>query len=631
MGIRHIRALDGLRGVAVLAVLLFHSDLLVGGYLGVDLFFVLSGFLITSLLLVEAQATGGIGVLGFWARRARRLLPALFLVIGAVALYAAIYAEPWDLTRIRGDAFATLGYVANWRFVFRNVDYWAQFSQRSPLEHTWSLAIEEQFYVIWPLVVLGVTEWTRRRGAVISDVARRVFWLSGLLTLAGAMWALWIWTNHHDQTRIYFGTDTRSPAILIGSAFAAWTQWRGPIHSRRGRSVLEIAAGLGALFLALAWFQLDGDRLFRGGLLACSVAALVVLAAAAHPRPGFIARVMSNRLLVGLGIISYGLYLWHWPIYFVLDADRLDLTGWPLFGVRFAVTIVVALASYALVEHPIRRGAGSPRNLAILTPLLAAALIGATIVATAGAIDLTPGPQVLPDPKRVAQRAERSGALRVMVAGNSVANALADEGFSQVVSEPPIVVLNNGIFSCDFPTAARIRTEIAPEPAPPVSCTTPWRAAVAEFDPEVVILVFGDVHVTDYEFVDGWASQCDPGFGANYQRALDRAVEELGGSGARVVLTTAAFTRLFMPQAFSDRVQAATVCTNRLLKKYAAAHPRVELVDVNAFMCPEGGECRTEIGGAPVRPDGVHYRAHGAQVVAAWVLTELGMKAKPSS
>src|SRR5262249_46993653 len=149
--IQHLPALDGLRGAAVIGVLFFHDDRLRGGYLGVDLFFVLSGFLITSLLVAEQRAAGRIDLRAFWVRRARRLFPAVLALMPAVALYAALLAAPSELATIRADALATLGYAANWRSIFAGKSYWDLFNAPSPLEHTWSLAIEEQFYVAWPL------------------------------------------------------------------------------------------------------------------------------------------------------------------------------------------------------------------------------------------------------------------------------------------------------------------------------------------------------------------------------------------------------------------------------------------------------------------------------------------------
>jgi len=156
-GFGHVPALDGLRGAAVAAVLLYHAGYLDGGYLGVDLFFVLSGYLITSLLLAERDATGQIALQAFWIRRFRRLMPALLLMLCGVALYAAILARPIDLPGIRGDGLATLFYVANWHTIRQGTSYWAISLAPSPLQHTWSLAIEEQFYLAWPFVVYAIT------------------------------------------------------------------------------------------------------------------------------------------------------------------------------------------------------------------------------------------------------------------------------------------------------------------------------------------------------------------------------------------------------------------------------------------------------------------------------------------
>ena len=210
--ISHVPALDGLRGAALLGVLFFHADgALKGGYLGVDLFFVLSGYLITSILLAEHDATGKIVLSTFWVRRARRLFPALLSLMPAVAAYAWLLARADELKGIRADALATLGYVANWRAIFSHKSYWELFASPSPLEHTWSLSIEEQFYVVWPLVVALVL----RRGSR--------GWVLALSLGLGAlsMGAMALLFDPADTTRAYLGTDTRAAAILAGAALAA--------------------------------------------------------------------------------------------------------------------------------------------------------------------------------------------------------------------------------------------------------------------------------------------------------------------------------------------------------------------------------------------------------------------------
>jgi len=275
--IPRVRALDGLRGVAVVAVLLFHDARLTGGYLGVDLFFVLSGFLITSLLLAEAGRRGRISLRAFYARRARRLLPALVVALLLVALYAWIWAGPDELPHIRWDGIATLFYYANWRDIIGKQSYWDVFRAPSALQHTWSLSIEEQFYALWPLVVMGLLA-ARRSARAVLTAALAIGGACALFTVVAA-------DHHVDQRILYFGTQSRAPALLLGAALAAFTAMRGTVSSRGGRVALEVAALAGAGYLAWTWTHQAGDTLalYRGPLLLCGVAATVVIAAASHP------------------------------------------------------------------------------------------------------------------------------------------------------------------------------------------------------------------------------------------------------------------------------------------------------------------------------------------------------------
>src|SRR4051794_28771298 len=330
--VRHVRALDGLRGLAVAAVLLFHSDLLKGGFLGVDLFFVLSGFLITSLLLSEARRSDRIDLGHFWARRARRLLPALALLLAAVAAYAIVFAQPEELHRIRFDGIATTFYYANWRAVFAATTYWDLFTRPSPLQHTWSLAIEEQFYVVWPLLVAGLVAWGRRTRRALAP---RLLLVCGALTVASlaAMYAVY---RPGDTNRAYFGTDTRAASILVGAGLAALLAWRGHPTSTGAWRGLQLVAFTGVGVLAFEWIRFDGtsSAVYHGGVFVGALAAIAVIAAAPHPRRGPMHRLLEPAPLVGLGIISYGVYLWHWPVYVVLDSARTGLDGWALFTVR---------------------------------------------------------------------------------------------------------------------------------------------------------------------------------------------------------------------------------------------------------------------------------------------------------
>ena len=228
-----VAALDGLRGLAVLAVLLFHAGYLEGGFLGVDLFFVLSGYLITGLLLHEWGGRGSIGLGRFWSSRARRLLPALFLAALVVVIGSWLFAAPGTLATLRGDLAGTVTYTANWRFILQGTSYWTHLGPASPLQHVWSLAIEEQFYLLWPLVVVGLLRYRRSPRAVLV--------LAVLLAAASTI-AMALTASPGDESRAYFGTDTHAAPILLGAALAALFATRGTLSSSGGRRLLDVTA-----------------------------------------------------------------------------------------------------------------------------------------------------------------------------------------------------------------------------------------------------------------------------------------------------------------------------------------------------------------------------------------------------
>jgi peptidoglycan/LPS O-acetylase OafA/YrhL len=637
-GLPHRRALDGVRGAAVLAVLLFHAGHLEGGFLGVDLFFVLSGFLITSLLLAEMRGTARVGLLAFWARRARRLLPALFLLLAGVALYAWLVADPQELHRIRGDAWATLAYVANWRFILSGFDYFALFTAPSPLNHTWSLAIEEQFYVLWPLVMVAVLAWGRMRNRTDpAATSRRTFVVSAVLAVLFTGLALALWRTGHDPTRVYYGTDTRAPSILIGAALGAFLTWRGPARAVWLRRMVEGAAVAGVAVLAVAWVRLSGENVYRGGLLVCAVAGAAVIAAAAHPEPGPVARVLGVAPLVGLGLISYGVYLYHWPIYLWLDEARTGLDGAPLLALRLAVTLAVALVSYRFVEQPIRRGAFSARTLRWLTPVAAALLIATMVITTAGYRSPAPAAQAgITDPVVAARQARRHpGAQRVMVVGNSVAYYLGGEGFTPLGRERNFVTLNGGSPACIFPRSERVRFADYGNGIVSGPCDDVWSDQLHTFRPDLVILTFSDTG-GDQMLHDGhWIAPCDPAYRDWYLGALEQRVSEMQAVGARVVLTTSAYAAHY---GATKAERIPTDCTNALIREFARTHPGVELVDLERFVCPSTTAlCRYMIGNVEMRPDGVHYRHTSARRVARWILDQIdrapvaGVGATPTS
>jgi peptidoglycan/LPS O-acetylase OafA/YrhL len=620
----HQPALDGLRGLAVAGVLLFHGGHLSGGFLGVDAFFVLSGFLITSLLLAEARDRGGIALGAFWMRRARRLLPALTCVLLAVAAYAVLLAKPDELATIRGDALATIGYFANWRAIFTSRDYWSLFRQPSPLDHTWSLAIEEQFYLVWPLLVAALVYG---RGSRVA--ARRLLVASIGLAIASLTWTLMIF-DPANVSRVYYGTDTRVASILVGAALASWLALRGPVRTPRARVALE-AGALGALaLLAIAWTRVSGSStdLYRGGLFACAVATVVVIAAAVHPRRGPVCHLLAFRPFCALGLVSYGVYLWHWPIYVVLDQSRVHLAGWPLLGVQVGTTLVVAAVSYRVVERPIRRSAGAwpPARRLTLSLATGAAVVAAIMVATAAA----PAPRVVvsdqirsPITTPPAPGHKHGPRVpRVLVVGNSIALYSADEGFKRVHTNPPLDVLNLGSIGCRLlPEETRSRY-----PSGDVHtgqsrvCRDNWTYAVSVFRPDIVVMLVSDPTDAVHEIDSHWTAPCEPLYDEVFTHELHEQIRLLASKGAYVIVTTTAYAGFPYK---SPTWYHHNDCQNGILRQVAATEPQVVMADLFTWMCPKlDTNCDTHVGDVVLRPDGVHFRDASARVLAAWLIAQ---------
>lgn len=349
----YIPGLDGLRALAIVAVLLYHADLpLRGGFLGVEIFFVLSGFLITALLTTEWLQYDRIDLKTFWLRRARRLLPALFFVlIGTLAIAAALPAG--ETAGIGGDALAALGYVMNWHLVLSGQSYFDAGVRPPLLQHLWSLAVEEQFYLLWPLICVIGLRVMRFSGLLVGTVALAIasFALAAVSFEPGA-----------DPSRIYYGTDTRASGILIGAALAmVWAPWRQPAAARRSVGLaLDIAGPVGLVGLLLATVRLFDSHplLYRGGLTLVAVGTVLVIAATTHPRARLLPAVLAWGPLRWMGMRSYGIYLWHWPI-FQVTRPSLDVPfdGLGLLAARIGAVVLLAELSYRCVEMPVRRGA----------------------------------------------------------------------------------------------------------------------------------------------------------------------------------------------------------------------------------------------------------------------------------
>ncbi len=387
--------LDGVRAVAVAAVLIFHADptRLPGGFLGVDVFFTLSGFLITSLLLTELEARGTLRLGRFYQHRAKRLLPALLLVLTATALLALTVAQD-AAARVREDVVASALYVTNWWYIAHGTPYFESTGRPPLLQHLWSLAVEEQFYLVWPLLLYGLWRLGRveavRAGAAVAVLGSTVL-MAWIAIRDGIPFAT-------DSGRVYFGTDTHAMTLLVGAVLATcWTQGSAMAAlTTRGRRVVS-GLGLASLLALVAAFRFADPMswgLYRSGFLIVAVITAGVVAAAAVNGAAF-SRALSVQPLRWLGQRSYGIYLWHWPIFMVLRPGiDLDAGGWPVEVARFALTFLAAEVSYRLVEMPVRQGAvgriwagwrasvrlGRPTR----APLVAAATVGLVVALGVG-------------------------------------------------------------------------------------------------------------------------------------------------------------------------------------------------------------------------------------------------------
>ncbi|MFS0653871.1 acyltransferase family protein [Bacillus sp. 179-C3.3 HS] len=350
--LRYILGLDGLRAVAVLAVIAYHLHIgpAGGGFLGVDLFFVISGYLITTILLHKHEV-GFQELLPFWMGRIRRLLPAAYVMIFITVSWCAI-AGSNALLSIRGDALSSFFYVSNWWYIFHQLSYFDSFNAISPLKNLWSLAIEEQFYIIWPVLLIAGLNWIKNRAHLPL--------ITLCLALCSALWMAILYSPDNDPSRIYYGSDTRAFALLIGCSLAfVWPMQR--LSSKKllpiGRRILQTAGfGSFAIFLLCVYAVDEFDRfLYQGGMLLFCLNAAILIACVCHPA-SLLGKWLSWQPLVWLGKRSYGIYLWHYPI-IVLTTPVIEIGEPSMWRVtlQLIAILLIAEASYRWIEQPIRQ------------------------------------------------------------------------------------------------------------------------------------------------------------------------------------------------------------------------------------------------------------------------------------
>lgn len=625
-----IDALDGIRGLAVVAVLAFHLDLswARGGYLGVSTFFTLSGYLITSLLEAEHRRTGGVAMARFWGRRVRRLLP---LSLVGVVLAALAASRIGVTTSTRGDLLAALGNVSNWRFLLDGHSYGDLFSAPSPVLHYWSLAVEWQLYLVFPFLALA----TLRRS--------RLAFHRALVAACAVSWgALVVLVLAGEGDAAYYATLTRAGEVFAGGVLA--------VARRRGRhaaaapaaSVRTTVGGMAALAVLVVAVGTIGTQPDGGHVLALPLVALASTALiAAATRPGPLAAALSLPVLVRLGAWSYALYVVHWPIFLWLSPARTGLGSVTLVALRLAVTFAVAVALHRAVERPVLHGRPLPdrvRRFAVVG--------GAYVAAVALGLGLIARGPVAQDLEAEARDLEvaASSAEPVEPVGNAPPPpSLAFFGDSTAVMVgigmkiwqeeggpfsivPGAVELGCGI---ELPGRRRVGPdrEVLDKPDHCEGHLASWGPLVAEHQPTAAVIQVGVWEATDQQVAGSevWQHLGQPEFDRLTLELLGAKADELLQAGAEhIVWITAppidptlnpSYRGSAVPEADPARFQRF----NELVVEMASTRPQVEIVDLAAHLAalPEAELAR-------IRPDGTHFtRETAAALTREWLGPEI--------
>ena len=356
-GIQYIPAIDGLRAIAVVAVILYHLgfDWIPGGFLGVDLFFVISGYVITRLLLDSIEISGGLNLRAFYLARLRRLLPALIFMIVTTAITVGIWA-PDTMKRFLADTPFALTGTMNWWLVGRELDYFETIGRPPLLQHTWSLAVEAQFYLIWPLILLLILKWFGKKRVAMASLFFAAISGTALLLVSLRLDA----NNASSVSHIYFGTDTHSIGLFLGAALAvSWVpQNFKEVVSRKAQDFIDAIGVVGFIGILGTFLLIDADNpsLYKIAFPLAGLFGAAIVTSIVHPASRF-APILQNRVLLWIGERSYAIYIWHWIIFQVTRPD-IDLAGqdWALLALRILIVLALADISLRYIELPVRRG-----------------------------------------------------------------------------------------------------------------------------------------------------------------------------------------------------------------------------------------------------------------------------------
>ncbi|HEY8543425.1 MAG TPA: acyltransferase family protein [Acidimicrobiales bacterium] len=628
---------DGLRAAGLLTILAYHHGVggAKGGIFTLSMFFTLSGFLIATLTLVEWSQHGRVSLARFWERRARRLLPAAFVTVAAVVVlqkWWAIGAGP----QFKADLVAALGYVANWRFAFSDGDYAAIFAAERPVQHFWSLAVEEQFYFLFPLLFVGLMRLTRgawgKVGLAFAGLAALSFVAAGVTAARSG-----------NSELAYYGTHTRAGELLAGVALAFLVVAR-PVRrflaGPRGARAVRWGALVGAAGYAWLWTSvgLSSPWVFRGGTLLNATCTSLVILACTAAKPGLVARGLAIWPLRNLGKVSYAVYLFHWPLFLFLDAERTGLGYWPLFAARVGATVALAVVSYHLVESPFRFHLRMPRpQLVAVLAVPAVAVLGLIQVVDVhrtGVIDLSRSAESDPFEESVVSPFMveiTSPPTKILLVGDSVSWTMWWGLGTWNGNHPDRLLSVDAItaMGCPIgtPGVTRFLGEVIEEQSP--GCRR-FRERIAEVlatrDYDAVILSQGGADLADRRIDGEWRALGDEEFDDWFRADLAAYADIFDEADVPVLWATLPHvrahdrddpTRTWRDHPDNDPARVDRL--NELFEEVVFTRPGFHRLDVASWVRgAPGGEFDETI-----RGDGVHYSEDGSNALAEWMVPQV--------
>ncbi|HEX6422869.1 MAG TPA: acyltransferase family protein [Acidimicrobiales bacterium] len=633
----YVAGFDGLRALGLLTILAYHHGIAAarGGIFTVSMFFTLSGFLIASLALVERSRTGAFSMSSFWERRVRRLLPAAVVTVVAIVALQHLF-EVGSSSRFRGDLLGALAYVANWRLAYSGGDYASAFSLEAPTQHFWSLAVEEQFYLAFPLAFVGLLALSRGRW-------RRVGAVLGI-GAAASFAAAWVTAGRHGNSGLaYYATYTRASEILVGVALAFAVQTRPArrvLAAPGGAAAARWAGVVGLVGLAVLWHKvgLADPFVFRGGTLLNATFTSLVVLACVSPAPGRVAGLLGTWPLRNLGKVSYGVYLFHWPLFLFLDHERTGLGRWSLFVVRVVVAIGLAALSYHVIERPFRSRGGrwSGRRLVatLALPVLAVVALvmvvpvhrsGATLDLAEAELDFGPA-----FPDEVVPAAGAAPVARVLLVGDSLSWSMLSgfETWNAAHPDQAMHVDSYRAVACTLAESGIVRS-LGRIEHPTVPCRKfrdelPEMLAANDYD--VVVLTMGHKDLSERQVGGEWRHFGDPVFDEWWRGQAAGLADILAAERAPVLWTSATRTRIIRPEDpsrqwddYGDNDPARVDRLNAIVADLVAERPGFQVTDVSGWLQSQpDGEGDTEL-----RADGVHWFPEASDRLAEWLAPQI--------